>query len=139
MQRAKLLAEFDSHGVLSTSQRIEIADILFEKPQHLSAEQILDRLRVKGSRVSKATVYNTLKLFCDRGLVRECVVDAERRFYDTNIEPHHHFYNLDTRELTDIPHERIRVSGIPEIPGDRLVDGVEVLIKLRETSSENLA
>jgi Fur family iron response transcriptional regulator len=111
---------------------------LFEKPQHLSAEQILDRLRVKGSRVSKATVYNTLKLFCDRGLVRECVVDAERRFYDTNIEPHHHFYNLDSRELTDIPHERIRVSGIPEIPGDRLVDGVEVLIKLRETSSENL-
>ena len=131
MQRAQIMVEFEKFGVLATPQRLEIATILFEKPQHLSAEQIIDRLRASGSGVSKATVYNTLNLFAERELVHECVVDPERRFYDSNSEPHHHFYNVDTGDLTDIPREKIKLEAIPDFPKGAHLDKVEVLIKVR--------
>ena len=131
MKRAQIMAEFERHGVLPTEQRVEIAGILLEKAQHLSAEQIIDRLRVKGSGVSKATVYNTLHLFSERGLVRECVVDPERRFYDSNTEPHHHFYNVDTGQLIDIEYDQVAFAELPAFPGQGEIDSVEVLIKVR--------
>jgi len=139
MERAEVLAEFARFGILPTPQRLEIAEVLFEKPQHLSAEQIIDRLRTGGSGVSKATVYNTLNLFSDRGLVRECLVDPERRFYDSNTQPHHHFYNVDTGHLIDIPREEIRLDEIPEFPKGVRLDQVEVLIKVRNRASKDLA
>jgi Fur family iron response transcriptional regulator len=139
MLRSDILLKFDDLNIHSTPQRIEIAKVLLEKPQHLSAEQIIDQLRSGGSRVSKATVYNTLKLFRDRGLVRECVIDPERRFYDSTTEPHHHFYNLDTGELTDIPSEKIRFDGLPQFPENGELDSIEVLIKVRQGSAEKLA
>jgi Fur family iron response transcriptional regulator len=131
MQRNDILVELNKCGILPTAQRIEIAGILLAKPQHLSADQVIDRLRLNGSGVSKATVYNTLNLFCERALVNECLVDPERRFYDSTTEPHHHFYNLDTGELTDIPHQNIQISGLPDLPEDFHLDAVEVVIKGR--------
>src|SRR5688572_5808074 len=63
MSRADILKKLEQHQVTATPQRLEVAEVLLERPQHLSADQILERLREGGSRVSKATVYNTLKLF----------------------------------------------------------------------------
>ncbi len=134
MQRAEIVLEFDRCGILATPQRLEIASVLLDKPQHLSAEQVIETLRQCGSSVSKATVYNTLNLFVERGLVRECVVDPVRRFYDSNTRMHHHFYDVDTGELTDIPRERIKFAELPELPEDGCMDCVEVLIKVRRPS-----
>jgi Fur family iron response transcriptional regulator len=139
MRRTEILAEFDKHGVQPTPQRIEIAGILLAKPQHVSADQIIDRLRAQGSGVSKATVYNTLKLFSERGLVKECLVDPERLFYDSTTTPHYHFYNMETGELTDIPHEAVQVIGLPEMPKDFHLDSVEIVIKGRGTPPKDLA
>ncbi|RZV35825.1 MAG: transcriptional repressor [Chromatiales bacterium] len=138
MLRSDILAKFAELGILPTPQRVEIADIFLEKPQHLSAEQVIERLRELGSRVSKATVYNTLNLFTERGLVRECVVDPERRFYDSRTSPHHHFYNMDTGELTDVPADSIRFDALPVIPADSHLESIEVVIKVRRDSSEKL-
>ena len=134
MERAELMVEFNKYGILATPQRLEIAGILLEKPQHLSAEQIIEVLRQHGSGVSKATVYNTLNLFVERGLVKECIVDPERRFYDSNTRAHHHFYDVDTGQLTDIPHELVRFAELPELPADGRMDSVEVIIRVRRQS-----
>ncbi len=139
MLRSDILAKFAELRILSTPQRIEIANIFLEKPQHLSADQIIERLRESGSRVSKATVYNTLNLFTERGLVRECVVDPERRFYDSRTSPHHHFYNVDTGELSDIPSDSIRFEALPDMPADSQLESVDVVIKVRRDSSEKLS
>ena len=139
MQRAEILVEFERFGILPTPQRLEIAGILLEKPQHLSADQIIEHLRASGSGVSKATVYNTLNLFGERGLVGECVVDPERLFYDSNSNPHHHFYNIDTGNLTDIPRGEIRLEEIPNFPKGVHLDQVEVLIKVRNGPPRDLA
>ena len=131
MSRATILAKFEEHDILPTPQRLEVADILLRKPQHLSAEQIIDGLRDNGSTVSKATVYNTLKLFEKNGLIKERIVDPERRFYDSMTHPHHHFYNVDSGKLTDIAADEIAISGLPDLPAGTKCDGVELLIRVR--------
>lgn len=131
MPRSDILEKLADYGIKPTPQRVKIADILLEKPQHLSAEQILDRLRESGSTVSKATVYNTLNLFGERGLVRELSVDPERRYYDSSNVPHHHFYNVDTCELTDIDERDVCFSALPPLPEGTESQSVEVLIKVR--------
>ena len=131
MDRSEILLEFDRHGILPTPQRLEIAEILLEKAQHLSADQIIEQLRARGSGVSKATVYNTLNLFDERGLVKERSFDPERRYYDSVTVPHHHFYNVDTGELVDIPADAITLEKIPDYEGQGRLESVEVLIKIR--------
>jgi Fur family iron response transcriptional regulator len=84
-----------------------------------------------GSRVSKATVYNTLHLFGARGLARELVVDPSRTFYDSTTHPHHHFYNVDSGQLSDIPGDDVRFLELPALPEGTEQESVEVLIKIR--------
>jgi Fur family iron response transcriptional regulator len=132
MTRSGLLYLFDKYGILPTPQRIEIADILLERPQHLSAEHIIDKLKAVESSVSKATVYNTLNLFSERGLVKEVMVDPVRKFYDSTTHAHHHFYNVDSGELSDIPDEQVQFRGLPELPEGTERESIEVLIKVRD-------
>jgi len=109
-----------------------VAEVLLDRPRHLAADQILDELRAAGSQISKATVYNTLRLFSERGLVRELNVDASRTFYDSTTHPHHHFYNVDTGQLDDIPAGQVTISGLPRLPKGTEEESVEVLIRVRD-------
>ncbi|MGH8195996.1 MAG: Fur family transcriptional regulator [Woeseiaceae bacterium] len=132
MSRPDIAEKLKRHGVLPTPQRVEVAAILLERPQHLSAEQILERLRATGSRVSKATVYNTLKLFGDQGLAKELTVDPDRRYYDSTTHAHHHFYHVGTGELSDIPADQVRIMDLPPLPAGTEQESVEVLIRIRD-------
>ncbi|HUD96640.1 MAG TPA: Fur family transcriptional regulator [Woeseiaceae bacterium] len=125
--------ELKRHGISSTPQRLEVAAVILERPQHLSAEQILERLRAGGSRVSKATVYNTLKLFSERGLVKELTVDPDRKFYDSTTHSHHHFYHVETGELSDIPEDQVEILSLPPLPDGIEQESVEVLIRVRDS------
>ncbi len=131
MSHPRMRSVFDRFGILPTPQRLEIASILLERPQHLSADQIIERLRSTHSAVSKATVYNTLKLFSEHGLVKEVMVDPARKFYDSTTNPHHHFYNVDTGELSDIPDAKVSFEDFPDVPYGTERESVEVLIKVR--------
>jgi Fur family iron response transcriptional regulator len=131
MTRSGVLSLFEDHGIYPTPQRVQIASLLLERPQHLSADDIIDRLRQQKKAVSKATVYNTLNLFAERGLVKEVTVDPERKFYDSTTHPHHHFYNVDSGELSDIPDEFVKFSDLPDLPEGTERESVEVLIRVR--------
>jgi Fur family transcriptional regulator, iron response regulator len=120
-----------SHGAKPTTQRLKLAEVVFARPQHLSAEQVLQVARTQGIRVSKATVYNTLNLFVECGLLRELVVDRDRVYYDSTVHAHHHFYNVDTGEMIDIPPEAVSFAGVPAAPAGTEQDGVEVIIRVR--------
>ena len=83
------------------------------------------------SETSKATVYNTLRLFLEKGLVREVIVDPSKIFYDPNTAPHHHFYNLASGELTDIPADALQVSGLPTLPVGMMAESIDVIVRIR--------
>ena len=132
--RNQVIDRLKAAGVTPTQQRVEIAQILFRQPQHLSAEQVLSEVNVQSAMVSKATVYNTLGLFAEKGLVREVIVDPTKVFYDSNIAEHHHFYNVDTGRLTDIDPTSVKVEALPQLPDGTVADGVDVIIRVRESS-----
>jgi Fur family iron response transcriptional regulator len=122
-----------SAGVIPTRQRVAIARVLLERPQHLSAEQLIARLHAHdGCRgVSKATVYNTLGLFARVGLVREVIADPSRVFFDSNTGEHHHLYDVESGTLTDIDAGQMQLSELPPIPPDLEVAGIEVIVRVR--------
>jgi Fur family iron response transcriptional regulator len=132
MSRPEIADRLKKHGVLPTPQRLEIAAVLLSRPQHLSADQLLEALRAGASRVSKATVYNTLNLFAERGLVKEVTVDPSRKYYDSTTHAHHHFFHVETGMLSDIPADQIEVRGLPPLPAGTEQEGVEVLVRIRD-------
>ncbi|PCI70934.1 MAG: transcriptional repressor [Piscirickettsiaceae bacterium] len=117
-------------GITPTQQRLDIANFLFSKQQHVSADQVLSTVKQGDNPVSKATVYNTLGLFADKGLLREVIIDPNKVFYDTNTDHHHHFYNTSTSCLTDIDDSEIAISNIPTLPEGTNVQSVDVIIKV---------
>ena len=129
--RDKLIRLLCSHDVTPTPQRVEIAHALFSRCEHLSADRILAIVNDRNSKSSKATVYNTLKLFLEKKLVREVIVDPTRVFYDPNTAPHHHFYNVDTGALTDIDEAAIHIADLPPLPNGMAVAGVDVIVRIR--------
>jgi len=129
--REKIAQRLMAHGVLPTAQRIDVGLVILAKPQHLSADQIIAAIRSMSARVSKATVYNTLNLFCERGLLRTVEVDPTRQYYDSTIDAHHHFYNVDTGEITDIPLDAISLNVGAALPPGTEQAGVDVVIRVR--------
>lgn len=120
-----------ARGIQPTSQRMIIARVLFTEMTHLSADDVFRLVNAQDRHVSKATVYNTLGLFTEKGVVREVIADPTRVFYDPNTAPHHHFYNVDTGVLTDIETKDVEVSGLPALPAGARLEGVDVVIRLR--------
>lgn len=130
--REQVIDLLQAHDIQCTQQRLEIALHLFSQAQHLSADEILMQANQTGH-VSKATVYNTLGLFARKGLVREVIVDPSRVFYDSNRSEHHHFYNVDTGQLTDIGSDTLALVKLPELPEDTAIDDIDVIVRIRNT------
>jgi len=120
-----------THGISPTSQRIAIATLMFDCCEHLSAEDVFSRVNGDPPRVSKATVYNTLKLFAERGLIREVIADPSRIFYDPNTKPHHHFFDTSSGKLMDIPLEQVEIGSLPALPEGMKMEGVDVIVRMR--------
>lgn len=132
---AELIAMLQEHDIKPTQQRLQIAGVLFAKPQHLSADQVLDQVnKLAGVYVSKATVYNTLGLFTRKGLIREVIINSTKVFYDSTTHPHHHIYNVDTGMLMDLDADEININGLPTPPAGTRIDGVDVVVRVRPTA-----
>ena len=121
-----------SRKVTPTAQRMHIAGILFDREAHFSAEEVFNEVNKTDSNVSKATVYNTLGLFVERGLIRKVLVDPTKCFYDSNVTSHHHFYDLDSGEIRDIMPEQISLKDMPDLPEGTCLDSVEVVVRVRK-------
>lgn len=131
LSKNQVIDKLKRAGVTPTQQRIEIGQILFARPQHLSAEQVLNFVNQAGPMVSKATVYNTLGLFAEKGLVKEVIVDPSKVFYDSNTTEHHHFFAVDSGELIDIEDEGLHLSSMPSLPEGTRPEGVDIIIRIR--------
>lgn len=119
------------HGIAPTHQRIEIARALFSRCEHQSADQILAVVNSEHSETSKATVYNTLKLFLEKKLIREVIVDPSKVFYDPNTSAHHHLYEVDTGKLSDIDATHVHISGLPDLPAGMVTEGIDLIVRVR--------
>jgi len=99
----------------------------------VTAEEIFRMVNEMDQHVSKATVYNTLGLFAEKGIVREVIADPGRVVYDPNTTPHHHFYDEGSGELTDIDAASVEISGLPPLPEGAELQGIDVVVRIRRS------
>ena len=122
-------------GLRPTRQRVALAALLVGDGQHrhVTAESLFSSTKEMGESVSLATVYNTLRAFCQAGLLNEVTVDGSKSYFDTNTHDHPHFYWEDDQRLTDAPADQLEIARVPDAPGGTEIAKVDVVIRLRRT------
>ena len=130
---ARTLAWLEQGGLRPTRQRRVLADLLVGDGtnRHVTAESLFAACADAGEKVSLATVYNTLRAFCDAGIMQEIIVDGSKSYFDTNMSDHPHFFWEDTATLSDAPMEELQITNLPKAPAGTRVAKVDVVIRLR--------
>ena len=105
------------HGINPSAQRVAVARYVLRTADHPSAEQVWRRVQKSFPQISRATVYNTLKLFVEKGLLRQFVLTEGCMVFDPNVVDHHHFIDEESGTIHDIPWEALQVSDVDRIEG----------------------
>lgn len=127
------VAWLNSADVRLTRQRIALAERLVGdgRQRHVCAEDLYGTVSLDGQAVSLATVYNTLRAFCDAGLLREVRVDGTKSYFDTRLDDHAHYYFEETGQLSDAPKDAVTFADIKDAPEGMEISKVDILIRLR--------
>ncbi|HPC82107.1 MAG TPA: Fur family transcriptional regulator [Thermoanaerobaculaceae bacterium] len=112
-----LMALLRRHGIQPTPQRLAVAEHVLASREHPTADEVWTRVQASCPTISRATVYNTLNLLAEKGLVRTHTLHDGVAVFDGNAEPHHHLIDEETGEVYDVPWAALRVSGVQELEG----------------------
>jgi Fur family transcriptional regulator, ferric uptake regulator len=108
--KRKFLEFLARRNLRVTSQRQAIIESVFSTDEHFTAEQLLDWARARDASVSRATVYRTLPLLTESGLVHEMDFGKDYKFYDPNYadHPNHsHIVCLDCAKILEFESDKI--------------------------------
>lgn len=121
-------------GLRPTRQRLALAALLRGdgRDRHVTAESLFAASRAAGEAVSLATVYNTLKAFCEAGLMQEVHVEGAKSYFDTRTDDHPHFIWEGSSDLVDAPADELEIARLPTLPEGTEVAGIDVVIRLRK-------
>ena len=122
----------EDHGLRATAQRLAVARYLLATTEHPTADRVWERVRTALPTISRATVYNTLSLFVERGLIRSHQITEGATVYDPRTEPHHHLVDERTGAIVDIPWDALSVRGVDALEGFEVSDYQVVLRGTRQ-------
>src|SRR6476661_1292434 len=108
--KRKFLTFLESKKLRITAQRQAIVETVFSTEEHFTAEQLLDWSRERDKSVSRATVYRTLPLLTESGLVREMDFGKDYKFYDPNYADHpnhNHIICQDCEKIVEFESDKI--------------------------------
>lgn len=125
-----LAAHLRAHDIQPTPQRLAVAACVLGTDLHPSADEVLARVRRKHPTLARATVYNTLNLFVEKGLLRAQNLRDDSMVFDPRIDDHHHFIDEETGKIYDVPWEALRVTGETSLAGFE-VRGYQVVLRGR--------
>ena len=131
----KYVQKLRSSNLRPTKQRLKICQFLFdrEKTFHFTVESLNKKInRNKDTKLSLATIYNTVEAFTNAGYLKEILTSKNKSYYDTNIKSHHHFYDEESKELTDIKYNQIKLSKVPVPPKGKKIKNLEVVIRIQK-------
>lgn len=133
LPQARAATWLASADLRPTRQRLALAELLVGdgKDRHVTAEHLFDAVRTSGAQVSLATVYNTLRTFCEAGLMMEVTVDGNGSYFDTRLDDHPHYYWEEDNTLTDAPMDAIRFAEMPQAPEGTVISKIDVVIRVR--------
>ena len=126
-----------SAGLRPTKQRLSICNVLYNRKDtfHFSIEELSKIIEKNvNSRISLATIYNTINAFKKKGYLKEISINSDKSYFDTNITNHHHFFNEDTKELIDLDHKDVQKIKINKTVPGKKITSIEVLVKVANSN-----
>ena len=115
--KRETLQVLTEHGIQPSAQRVAVADYVLHTTDHPSADQVWAEVKRTFPMLSRATVYNTLNLFTEKGLLRELVLAEGKVVFDPKLDPHHHFLDEETGEIVDVPWSALDVRRVHNLNG----------------------
>jgi len=115
--KRETLQALTEHGIQPSAQRVAVADYVLYTTAHPSADQVWAEVKRSFPMLSRATVYNTLNLFTEKGLLRELVLAEGKTVFDPKLDPHHHFLDEETGEIVDVPWSALDVRRVHSLSG----------------------
>lgn len=100
-------------GLRRTMQREQIADVVFSKDEHFTAEELFERVRKVDSETSRATVYRTLGLLVEADLLRQIDLGENQTTYDPNFldkPSHNHLVCIDCGRVVEFEDENVDIQ-----------------------------
>lgn len=123
-----------AHGIQPSAQRVAIAEFVLASRAHPSADQVLEAVQTRLPVISRATVYNTLHLLVENGLLRELDLAEGRVVYDPKLDRHHHFIDEASGAILDVPWEALEIRGVEKLPGYQ-VSEYQVVLRGRQAKA----
>lgn len=105
----------EQRGIQPSAQRVAVAEYVFHTHDHPGADQVWAIVRQSFPSISRATVYNTLNLFVEKGLLQELHLAEDRVVFDSNLRPHHHFIDEESGKIHDIDWDRVQVCNMERL------------------------
>jgi Fur family iron response transcriptional regulator len=128
-----LLQALRTHGIQPTAQRLAVARFVLDADSHPTADEVWEKVRQRSPTLSRATVYNTLNLFVEKGLLRTQAVREGALVFDPRVARHHHFIDEETGAIHDVPWEAVKVTGEKSLQGYEVKDYQVVMRGKRRT------
>jgi len=111
-----------ARGIQPSAQRIVVAQYVLFTDEHPSADKVWARVKAGFPMISRATVYNTLNLLVERGLLRELHLAPDSIVFDPKVEAHHHFIDEGSGRIYDVPWDKVKVCDVEHIEGFEIRD-----------------
>jgi Fur family transcriptional regulator, iron response regulator len=124
-------------GLRPTKQRLLLCKVLFDRKEtfHFTIDNLKKKIeKSTKSKISLATVYNTVHAFKNKGYLKEISLQGNKTFFDTNSKSHHHFYDQDTGDLIDIKNEDLNISRLPSAPKGKKIKDIEVTVSVANSN-----
>jgi Fe2+ or Zn2+ uptake regulation protein len=122
-----LVTELREHGIQPSTHRVAIAEFVLSTDLHPTADEVWQRVQKRLPVVSRATVYNTLNLFVEKGLLRALFLAEGVVVFDPKFDRHHHFIDETTGRIHDVPWDEIEVRNAESLDGFDTRDYMVVL------------
>ena len=122
-------------GLRPTKQRLQICEVLFDadKTFHFTINELEQKIKNHtNSKISLATVYNTVHAFEKKGYLKQIPINSNQTYFDTNVTDHHHFYDLNEEKLIDLENSDVGPMNILKKINRKKIKSVEVLVKLED-------
>ena len=123
--------QLSEHGIQASAQRVAVAEYVLKTEEHPSADLVWRRVKRRFPYISRATVYNTLNLFVEKGLLITLNLADDSVVFDPRTETHHHFIDEKSGRIYDIPWDQVQVCNIERLRGYEVRD-YQVVIRGRK-------
>ncbi|MDC0060951.1 transcriptional repressor [Candidatus Pelagibacter sp.] len=131
----KYIEKLRNSGLRPTKQRLQICEVLFnrDKTFHFTINELEQKIKKQiNSKISLATVYNTVHAFEKKGYLKQIPINSNQTYFDTNVSEHHHFYDLKDGRLIDLENSDVGPINILKKVDGKKIKSIEVLVKLED-------